>query len=92
MYSSDIKMTSKEFNKLTDKEKINLLIAEGKFIANRGGEHIVLNLYNLEDFFAEVIYNIDKHTVEKVRVLESDAELDVYIDEMNAKEKNKFPV
>ncbi|MFW5658186.1 MAG: hypothetical protein ACOCYF_01945 [Bacteroidota bacterium] len=85
-------MNEKEFEKLPDKEKINLLIAEGKFIATRGGEHFVLNLYSFENFFVEATYNVDKHSVEKVYVLRDDSELDIYIDEMNAKEKNRYPV
>lgn len=79
-------MTIYEFNSRTQAERAEHVFHLGNFLATcpeRG------NLYDMGDFFAEVIYNADENEIQEVRAFCNPRNLEPYLKEINILDAQK---
>ena len=69
-----------EFNILSFKEKSILIFSQGNYCGLREYYNYKLNLYSIDDFFAEVWYNPENNNIEKIEAVNDTKILDRYID------------
>lgn len=69
-----------EFNLMDDNSKAALLWGKGTFIMTRIENQYRINLYSLYDFFAEVWYNDEANSIDKIRTFKSIEALEPYLD------------
>jgi hypothetical protein len=72
-------MTLCEFSLLPEKEKIVLLYDQGVYIGKRKLGGIVVLLYQLEGFYAEVYYRQYRRIVDRIRAFADTHRLDPYL-------------
>ena len=63
------RITHKDFNALSLKEKISLLFQNGNFIVAIRYYGYKINLYLLNNFYVEVFYNHKRDMIERVELL-----------------------
>ncbi len=69
-------MTLYEFNRLTKEEQISTVWSKGVFIDNHISETETLSCYAIDMFFEELLYDLDKNKIVKVRSFKSGHLLD----------------
>jgi hypothetical protein len=73
-------LTLYDFNRLTQAERAEHVFHFGTFLAScpeRG------NLYNIGDFFAEVLYDDDLNEIQEVRAFRTGRNLEPYLEKIN---------
>ena len=73
-------MTQSQFNILPLDKKADLLFTTGNYCGVREYYNYKLNLYSIDDFFAEVWYNPEDNKIEKIEAVNDSKVLDRYID------------
>lgn len=76
-------ITKSKFRTLDLDQKGEYVFQKGDYIGVSGYYNYRINLYSLYDFFVEVWYEPEENKIEKIELLESDKNLDLYIDTMN---------
>ena len=76
-------ITKHKFRNLDIDRKGEYVFQEGEYIGLREYYNHKINLYSLFDFFVEVWYFPEENKIEKIEVMESEKNLDLYIDKMN---------
>jgi hypothetical protein len=71
-------MTLAEFNKLDYDSKLFKVVDEGTFLDNYVTEDIRMNLYALDKFFVELVYNSEENKISEIRSFKSGIHLDKY--------------
>ena len=76
-------MTLKVFNKLSFDQKLFAVVDQGVFLDNYITPYIRKNLYAVNKFYVELVYDSNKNKVVEVRNFKSGAQLDKYIMHIN---------
>jgi len=71
-------MTLYEFNRLNKEEQIKTVWSRGVFLDNHISKTETLNCYAIDLFFVELVYDVDKNKIVKVRSFKSGHRLDKY--------------
>ena len=71
-------MTLKEFNKLDFDAKLYKVVDEGTFLDNYVTDDIRMNLYAVDMFYVELVYDGDENKIIEVRSFKSGPELEKY--------------
>lgn len=71
-------MTLEDFNKLNFDDKLFAVVDRGTFLDNYVTTEIRMNLYSLDKFYVELVYDGDKNKVVEVRSFKSGIHLDKY--------------
>jgi hypothetical protein len=71
-------MTLQEFNKLDHDEKLFNVVDEGTFLDNYITTEIRMNLYAIDKFFVELVYDGEENKIVEVRSFKSGSELEKY--------------
>ncbi len=80
-------MDIERFKRMPDGEKAALLIGKGTLAGRRLEEGKLVNLYALEAFYAEIWFNPENVQIERIRLVEDQATIDLYLDEILNKRK-----
>ena len=68
------------FKYLSDGEKAAYLINNGRQITSRKHGEFIANLYALDDFLVEVIYDRENIRIRSIEIIENSDVIDLYID------------
>jgi hypothetical protein len=71
-------MTLQEFNKLNHDEKLFTVVDKGTFLDNYVTEVIRMNLYAVDKFFVELVYDGEHNTITEIRSFKTGHLLDKY--------------
>ena len=71
-------MTIKEFNKLDFDAKLYKVVDDGTFLDNYITPDIRMNLYAVDKFYVELVYDGDENKIIEVRSFKYGQELDKY--------------
>ena len=71
-------MTLYNFNKLSFEDKQTILWKDGEFLDNHITEKEKCNVYAIDKFFVEVVYDAEFNTITKVRSFKTGHLLDKY--------------
>jgi len=69
-----------DFNRLTQPERAEYVIENGEFLASCPGRG---NLYKINDFFAEILYNCQSNEIRETRAFRTTKNLEPYLDQIN---------
>jgi hypothetical protein len=58
-----------QFNALTDPEKLNCIVEQGRFIVNNSDRSFLIALYAMEQFFVKIWYDTRIDTVYQIETL-----------------------
>ncbi|GAA4803352.1 hypothetical protein [Litoribaculum gwangyangense] len=78
-------MTLEEFNKLEFDDKLFAVVDNGVFLDNYVTVDIRMNLYSLDKFYVELIYDSQLNKVVEVRSFKLGVQLDKYISHLDLK-------
>ncbi len=76
-------MTLKEFNILDHEERLFTVVDKGTFIDNYVTTDIRMNLYAIDKFFVELVYEDEFNKIIEVRSFKSGKELEKYTNHIN---------
>lgn len=76
-------MSCFDFRLLPEAEQVSLLYEEGTYLGKRSDKELIVLLYQLEGYYVEVFYRSYRRFIERIRVCESTAILDPYLDEID---------
>ena len=76
-------MTLEEFNSLTHDEKLYAVVDNGVFLDNYVTSELRMNLYSLDKFYVELVYDGDLNKVVEVRSFKAGPELEKYTNHIN---------
>ena len=76
-------MTLLEFQLLNTREQISILYKHGVYIGKRKQAHLTILLYQVESFYIEVVYQMYRRYVAKIKCTESTAVLDPYLEQID---------
>mgnify|MGYP000223350939 CR=1 FL=1 len=68
------------FKYLSDGEKAAYLISNGRQITSRKQGEFIANLYSVDDFLVEVIYDSETVRIRSIEVIENSDLINLYID------------
>jgi len=71
-------MNRTSFEKATFKEKVYVVLEQGKQISSRQFLYFVIKLYSLSDYFVEIWYIPSSNKIDKVEILDVDQMLHLY--------------
>jgi hypothetical protein len=71
-----------EFNNMTDEEREELILGKGQFIASRTDDDFRVLLYGYDHSYFEVWCSMSTLTVYNIEMLEDNALLDDYLDDI----------
>lgn len=71
-------MTLKEFNNLTYDKKLFAVVDKGVFLDNYVTKEIRMNLYAIDKFYVELVYESVENKIVEVRSFNHGVELDKY--------------
>jgi len=71
-------MDSNSFNKLPIQEKLEAILNEGSRLFNRTFLHYTIQLYSINDFYAEVWYLPFSNKVDKIETLSAEDVIRLY--------------
>lgn len=71
-------MTLREFNSINHDERLFAVVDKGTFLDNYVTSDVRMNLYALDKFFVELVYDGDKNEIVEVRSFKSGPELEKY--------------
>ncbi len=72
-----------DFIRLTQKEQVILLYEQGVYIGKRKQGNLVVVLYQLEGFYAEVFYRTYRRVIDRISCFSGTARLDPYLTGMD---------
>ncbi len=72
-----------DFIRLTQKEQVTLLYEQGVYIGKRKQGNLVVVLYQLEGFYAEVFYRTYRRVIDRISCFSGTARLDPYLTGMD---------
>ena len=78
-------MTLQEFNKLDHDTRLFTVVDKSTFLDNYVTPEIRMNLYAIDKFFVELVYDGDENKIVEVRSFKSDPELEKYLSNFNVK-------
>jgi hypothetical protein len=76
-------MTLYEFNALIFEEQYKAVINKATFLDNYVTTDIRMNLYAIDKFFVELVYDGEQNVVTEVRSFKSGSELEKYTNHIN---------
>lgn len=76
-------MTLKEFNILDHDSRLFVVVDKGTFLDNYVTTDIRMNLYAIDKFFVELVYDGDENKIIEVRSYKSGRELEKYTNHIN---------
>jgi len=76
-------MDKKDFKKLSQVQKLLLIMESGRLVLEKKEPNRVLKLYVYNLFYVEIIYNIEKNKVVKISLPEMNYIVDEYLDVLN---------
>jgi hypothetical protein len=76
-------MTLQEFNTLDHDERLFTVVDKGTFLDNYVTSDIKMNLYAIDKFFVELVYDDEENKIIEVRSFKSGKELEKYIKHIN---------
>lgn len=76
-------MTLYEFNLLNYDEKLFTAVDKGTFLDNYVTADIRMNLYAIDKFFVELVYDGEENKIVEVRSFKSGSELEKYTNHIN---------
>jgi len=71
-------MTLADFNKLDYDSKLFKVVDNGIFLDNYVTDDIRMNLYAVNKFFVELVYNVDENKISEIRSFIGGIHLDKY--------------
>lgn len=83
-------MTLHDFKVLDDTQKATALVDEGVLIGKRDLLFYLVFLYQIENFYVEVLYSIKSKKVHKFRAFENTELLDPYLSKIDISELQVF--
>ena len=76
-------MTLQEFNNLNHDEKLFTVVDKGVFLDNYVTTETRMNLYSVDKFYVELVYDSELNKVVEVRSFKSGVHLDKYTSHIN---------
>jgi hypothetical protein len=76
-------MTLQEFNMLDHDTRLFTVVDKGTFLDNYVTTDIRMNLYAIDKFFVELVYDSDENKIIEVRSFKSGSELEKYTNHIN---------
>ena len=76
-------MTLKEFNNQDHDTRLFTVVDKGTFLDNYVTTDIRMNLYAIDKFFVELVYDSDENKIIEVRSFKSGEELEKYTNHIN---------
>ena len=81
-----------EFELLSDNEQIDLLYADGVYLGKRkAGEYSVV-LYQLDNFYVEILYKRYRYYISRIRCFTSTNLLEPYLVQINIEDIVKYDI
>ena len=78
-------MTLEAFNNLTYDEKLLTVVDAGTFLENYVTVDIKINLYSIDKFYVELVYDGELNKISEVRSFKSGIHLDKYTSHLDLK-------
>ncbi len=75
--------TKSEFNRLTLREKANYTFGRGRLLLRRHAKYYTVGLFYVDNFFAEVWYDLRTNDIINIVSFNDGKSLDVYADYIN---------
>ncbi len=76
-------MTLKEFNTLDYDNKLFAVVDKGTFLDNYVTTAIRINLYSVDKFYVELVYDPEQNKVVEIRSFKAGIQLDKYTNHLN---------
>lgn len=76
-------MTLKEFNTLDYDNKLFAVVDKGTFLDNYVTTTIRINLYSVDKFYVELVYDPEQNKVVEIRSFKAGIQLDKYTNHLN---------
>ena len=71
-------MTLREFNQLNHSDRLFIVVDQGIFLDNYVTKDIRMNLYAVDKFFVELVYDSEENKIIEVRSFKAGPELEKY--------------
>ena len=76
-------MTLLEFQLLNTKDQVSILYKHGVYIGKRKQGHLTILLYQIESYYVEVVYQMYRRYIAKIRCSDSILVLDPYLEQID---------
>lgn len=83
-------MEKARFNKLTQVQKLLLVMESGRLIIEKKEADRIMKLYVYKEFYVEIIYALDENKIKKIATPDLDYIVDEYLDDLDVDELLKL--
>jgi len=83
-------MEKDRFNRLTQVQKLLLVMESGRLMLEKKEEYRIMKLYIYKQFYVEIIYDLDQNKIRSISTPELDYIVDEYLDILNVDDLLNF--